>query len=111
MYIILLTILSLSIFQEKLVRMIITIFVNFTHYALQKYYNAQSVLNHSQKNYEVAYLRYDTGFISFYELLNEKYNFFISQNEATALKYELWFKKILIENYMNGGLVNGYKLD
>lgn len=75
---------------------------------LQKYQNAQNILTHSKASYEASQIRYETGLINHFEYLTEKNNYLKSQNEASALKYELWFKKLLVERFMNGGLMDKY---
>lgn len=70
--------------------------------SLQQYYNAQSVVIHAQTAYEAAQIRYEAGLINNFEYLTEKNNFLKAQNELSALKYDLWFKKLLIERLRNG---------
>ena len=55
------------------------------------------------KNY-----RYEAGFINNFEYISEKNKYLKSQNEASALKYELWFKKIVIERFEDGQLLVKY---
>lgn len=73
---------------------------------LQKYHNAESLLSHSKKTFEAAQIRYENGLIHHFEYLTEKNNYLKSQNNASALKYELWFKKLLVERFQNGGFTN-----
>lgn len=75
---------------------------------LQKYYNAESLLTHSKNAFEAAQVRYENGLINHFEYLTEKNKYLKSQNEASALKYELWFKKMLVERFQKGGLNNIY---
>jgi outer membrane protein TolC len=53
-------------------------------------------------------VRYKAGLIKYFEYLTEKNNYLKSQNEASALKYDLWFKKLLVERFKNGGLFKMY---
>lgn len=75
---------------------------------LQKYQNAQNILSHSKTSYEASQVRYENGLITYFEYSTEKTNYLKSQNEASALKYDLWFKKMLVERFKNGGLINKY---
>ena len=75
---------------------------------LQKFKNAQNILSHSKTTYEAAQIRYEAGLINYFEFITEKNNYLKSQNEASALKYDLWFKKMLVERFKNAGLVNKY---
>lgn len=75
---------------------------------LQKYQNAENILKHSKTAYEASQVRYETGLINYFEFITEKNNYLKSQNEASALKYDLWFKKLLVERFKNGGIMNKY---
>lgn len=75
---------------------------------LQKYHNTESLLSHSKNAFEAAQVRYGNGLINYFEYLTEKNNYLKAQNETSALKYELWFKKLLVERFKNGGLDNIY---
>lgn len=69
--------------------------------SLKKYDNAIKLLALSATSFEAASIRYEEGFISYFEFLIEKNNFLKSQMESVALKYDLYFKKILLERFMN----------
>lgn len=86
------------------------IYIACTDYelTLQKYQNAQNILTHSKNAYEASQVRYEAGLINHFEYLTEKNNYLKSQNEASALKYELWFKKMLVERFKSSGIFNKY---
>lgn len=65
----------------------------------EKYRVAQNALNASELAFKAATTRYEYGFINFYEYLTEKNNFLKIKNETTALKYELYFKKLGIDYF------------
>lgn len=75
---------------------------------LQRYYNAERLLSYSKNAFEAAQVRYENGLINFFEYLTEKNNYLKSQNEESALKYELWFKKLLVVRFQNGGVIKQY---
>lgn len=71
---------------------------------LQKYYSSLSALDYATTSFHAATTRYENGLISYFEYLSEKNNSLKAKNEASALKYDLSFKKLLLEYYMNGQL-------
>ncbi|MET3019365.1 TolC family protein [Flavobacterium hydatis] len=71
---------------------------------LQQYNSSLSALENAGIALKAATIRQEKGFISYFEYLTEKNNFLKIQNETTALKYELQFKKITVE-YFQGKFV------
>ena len=84
--------------QQKLKQAIYTACTDY-QLTLQKFQNAQNILKNAQTAYEAAHARYEAGLIAYFEFLNEKNNYLKSQNEASALKFDLWFKKMLVERF------------
>ncbi|MEA9414321.1 TolC family protein [Flavobacterium sp. PL02] len=66
---------------------------------LQQYNSSLSALENAGIALKAATIRQEKGFISYFEYLTEKNNFLKIQNETTALKYELQFKKITVEYF------------
>lgn len=77
------------------------IYIACTDYelTLQKFYNAKSISLNSERAFNAATIRYESGLITNFEYLTEKNNFLKAQNEASALKYELQFKKMQLDCY------------
>ncbi len=86
--------------QQKLKQDVYTACTDY-EMTFRKYQNATSLFNHAQTAYKAAQIRYETGLLNYFELLTEKNNYLKSQNETSALKYELWFKKILVDRFGN----------
>lgn len=70
---------------------------------LQKLQNAKSIFQHSEKAFNAATVRYESGLITHFEYLTEKNNYLKAQNELSSLRYDLEFKQILIERFQNNG--------
>lgn len=68
---------------------------------LEKFQNASSLYRYAETAYKAASIRYESGFISSFELLTEKNKYLNAQNDMSSLKYELQFKKILIERFQS----------
>lgn len=89
--------------QEGLQKLRKDIYSACTDYelALQKFRNSLNILNHSQNAYNAATVRHETGLINYFELITEKGNYLKAQNDVSAMKYDLYFKKILIERFLS----------
>ncbi len=74
--------------------------------SLQKYQNALATLDYATIAYRAAQVRYEAGLINSFEFLSEKTNLLKAQNELSALKYDLWFKKLLVEKFKTGGIIS-----
>lgn len=70
---------------------------------LKKYTSSLSAGRHSETAFYAAHTRYENGLISYFEYLAEKNNFLQTQNELTAVKYDLRFKKLVVEYYEGKG--------
>lgn len=69
--------------------------------AIQQLDNANNQYNHAKKAFKAAEIRYEAGLIAYFEYLTEKNKFTIAQQQVTNFKYDLEFKKKLIERFMN----------
>lgn len=80
------------------------IYTACTDYELtvQKLYNAKNISLNSERAFNAATIRYESGLISHIEYLTEKNNFLKAQNETSALKYELQFKQMQLDCYRSG---------
>ncbi|MNJ95293.1 Outer membrane efflux protein BepC precursor [compost metagenome] len=63
--------------------------------------NATSLFGHAQKAFKAAEIRYEAGLIAYFEYLTEKNKYTIAQQQVSSIKYDLEFKKRLIERFMN----------
>ncbi|MCH5685549.1 TolC family protein [Niabella sp. W65] len=66
---------------------------------LQKYASLLSARQHSETSFYAAQTRQEAGLITYFEYLTEKNNFLKAENELTAAKYDLQFKKIVVAYY------------
>lgn len=66
---------------------------------LKQYTSSLSAGRHSETAFYAAHTRYENGLIPYFEYLAEKNNFLQAQNELTAVKYNLRFKKLVVEYY------------
>ncbi|RYD96229.1 MAG: TolC family protein [Sphingobacteriales bacterium] len=80
------------------------IYTAYTDYelTLKQYFVAGSVAEHAKNSFHGAQVRFDNGLITHVEYLTEQNNFLKAQNEVTALKYDLQFKKIRLDCYRTG---------
>lgn len=80
------------------------IYTAYTEYeiTLKQYLAAESVALHAGKSFHGARVRFENGLITHIEYLTEQNNLLKAQNEVTALKYELQFKKIRLDCYRTG---------
>ncbi|OJV51007.1 MAG: hypothetical protein BGO31_11105 [Bacteroidetes bacterium 43-16] len=69
--------------------------------AQQRYDNANSQYNHSKNAFKAAEVRYGAGLIAYFEYLTEKNKYLIAQQQVSSLKYDLEFKKRMIERFIN----------
>lgn len=70
---------------------------------VQKYAALLSTRKHAEAAFYAAQIRREEGLITHFEYLAEKNNFLKAENELTAVKYDLHFKKIVIE-YFKGNI-------
>ena len=88
--------------EEGLLKLKKDIYAACTDYqlAIQKYENANSQLFYAQKAFKAAEVRYEAGLIAYFEYLTEKNKFTIAQQQVSNFKYDLEFKKQLIERFL-----------
>lgn len=67
----------------------------------QKFWASESALANAELAFKAASLRFENGLINQFEYITEKNNYLRIQNETTALKYDLYFKKLVIDYYMD----------
>jgi len=65
----------------------------------QKYLAAENALSHAGLAFKAAEIRFAGGFINHFEYLTEQNKLLKIRNEVTALKYEFYFKKLVIDYY------------
>lgn len=65
----------------------------------QKYQSAENALSHAGLAFQAAEIRFVGGFINHFEYLTEQNKLLKIRNEVTALKYEFYFKKLVIDYY------------
>ncbi|GEM63909.1 transporter [Sphingobacterium faecium NBRC 15299] len=89
--------------KEGLLKLKKDIYAACTDYqlAIQKYENANSQLFYAQTAFKAAEVRYEAGLIAYFEYLTEKNKFTIAQQQVSNFKYDLEFKKKLIERFIN----------
>jgi len=92
--------------EEGLLKLKKDIYAACTDYqlAIQKYENANNQYIHAQKAFKAAEIRYEAGLIAYFEYLTEKNKYLKAQNDMSAFKYELQFKKMLIDYYRKGSI-------
>lgn len=66
---------------------------------LKQYTSSLSAGRYSETAFYAAHTRYENGLIPYFEYLAEKNNFLKAQNDLTAVKYDLRFKKLVVEYY------------
>lgn len=67
----------------------------------QKYYASGNAASNAGLAFEAANTRFENGLIAQFEYIAEKNNYLRIQNETAALKYDLYFKMLMI-NYFKG---------
>lgn len=89
--------------EEGLLNLKKDIYAACTDYqlAIQKYENANSQFSYAQKSFKAAEVRYEAGLIAYFEYLSEKNKYTIAQQQVSSIKYDLEFKKRLIERFLN----------
>ncbi len=89
--------------EEGLLNLKKDIYAACTDYqlAIQKYENANSQFIYAQKSFKAAEVRYEAGLIAYFEYLSEKNKYTIAQQQVSSIKYDLEFKKRLIERFLN----------
>ncbi|MEN5232496.1 TolC family protein [Sphingobacterium faecium] len=89
--------------EEGLMNLKKDIYAACTDYqlAIQKYENANSQFTYAQKSFKAAEVRYEAGLIAYFEYLSEKNKYTIAQQQVSTIKYDLEFKKRLIERFLN----------
>jgi len=80
------------------------IYTAYTDYelTLKQYRAAESVAAHAKHSFHGAKVRFENGLITHLEYLTEQNNLLKAENEVTALKYDLQFKKIRLDCYRAG---------
>lgn len=87
--------------EETLLKLKQDIYKAVVDYELtrQKYKASESALANAELAFKAANLRFENGLVNQFEYITQKNNFLRIQNETTALKYDLYFKKLVIDYY------------
>lgn len=88
--------------RQRLQQLIYTAYTDY-EIALKQYFAAETMVEQAERAFRAAAVRFEHGLIAHIEYLTEKNNFLEAQNAATACKYELQFKKIILDSYRDGG--------
>jgi len=72
--------------------------------SFEQSYAAKSAADNAALAFEAAGVRLENGLINLFEYISAKDMFLKLQNEAAALKYDLYFKMLVIEYYKTGKL-------
>lgn len=89
--------------EESLLKLKKDVYAACTDYQLsiQKYNNAKSQYNHIQRAFHAAEVRYEAGLVTYFEYLSEKNKYMLAQQQVSSIKYDLEFKKRLIDRFLN----------